>query len=119
MSQTIDEVVRKTSERWRFLETEEVPSFSTAIPLVAHLGTCRFYNTKLDLEVVTCAGRSINGRYELSASPCGSPTNKKKEVKDFTGLRRGMKGRKAAHCSARQLLEREDRLMRKAHQSWP
>ena len=39
---TTDEVVSKTRERWRVLETEEAPSLSKAIPLVAQLNTCRF-----------------------------------------------------------------------------
>ena len=37
MSQTTEEVVSKTPERWRVLESEE-----TAIPLVARFARCRF-----------------------------------------------------------------------------
>ena len=58
MSQTTDEVVNKTPERWRVLETEE-----TAIPFVAHLaGTCFFYNTRFDADAATGASWSINRR---------------------------------------------------------
>ena len=71
MSQTTEEVVSKTPERWRVLESEE-----TAIPLVAHLARCRFF---------TGASWSITGRYELSASSRGRQGGTKKEdVKDPT-----------------------------------
>ena len=99
MSQTTEEVVSKTPERWRVLESEETANSSCCTLGQVSL----FHNTKLDAGTATGASWSKKGRYELSASSSGRQGGTKKEdVKDMTCFRCGTKGRKATHCSAPQ-----------------
>ena len=101
MSQTTEEIVNKTPARWRVLEHRGNSNSSCCTLCQVSF----FHNTKLDAGTATGASWSIKGRYDLGASSSGRQGDTKKEdVKNMTGFRRGMKGRKATNCSAPQPL---------------